>query len=623
MTKKMKKRLRRIIGGGSMFVITLLITTMIPNLSINLVLMLYLATYFIAGGDIVKKAVGNIGNGQIFDENFLMMLATVGAFLIGEYPEAIAVLLFYQVGEFFQNYAVNKSRKSIAELMNIRPDFAWVLRDGEWVKTQPEEVVVGEIILVKPGEKIPLDGDVISGSTSLDTMALTGESIPRDVVEGETVISGCVNITGRIEVKVSKIYGESTVAKILELVENAASKKAETENFISKFARYYTPFVVLGAVLLALIPSLITGEWSVWIYRALTFLVVSCPCALVISIPLSFFGGLGGASKQGILIKGSNYLESLAKTEIVVMDKTGTLTKGCFKVVEIFSNQISDEKLIEIAAYAEYYSNHPISISIQGTYGKEIDKNKIGQVKEIPGFGVCSQIDDEIYYVGNAKLMEQQKIEYTKVKTIGTIVQIAKNNQYLGYIVIADEIKDDAKQAIEKIRGLGIQNIVMLTGDRKEVAEAIAKELGITRVYSELLPGDKVDKVEELLSEKSDKGKLIFVGDGINDAPVLARVDIGIAMGGLGSDAAIEAADVVIMTDEPSKISLAIETSKKTLTIVRQNIIFALGVKALALILASMGIATMWLAIFADVGVSVIAILNAMRTLKVKKDGNL
>lgn len=586
--------------------------------SISASLIIFLAAYIMIGGDVVKKAVKNIGQGQIFDENFLMTIATAGAFFVGEYAEAVAVMLFYQVGECFQSYAVNRSRKSIADLMDIRPDYANVIRDGAVAEVGPEEVEIGETILVKPGERIPLDGKVVKGTSSLDTMALTGESIPRDVAEGEDVISGCVNLSGVLEVQVSKEFGESTVAKILDLVENAGSKKSEAEHFITKFARYYTPVVVGLAALLALVPPLAAGGgWADWIYRALSFLVISCPCALVISIPLSFFGGLGGAGREGILIKGSNYLEALAAAEMIVMDKTGTLTKGVFGVRKIVPAEgITEEELLETAAYAENYSNHPISRSLVQAYGKEIDDSRIRDVEETAGHGVCAMLDGRRVLAGNDKLMKNRNVEAKLPEEAGTIVHVAKEQKYLGYIVIADEVKADAKTAVDGFRAVGMKNIVMLTGDRKKTADSIAGELGITEVYAELLPGDKVEQVEKLLASKSEKGRLIFVGDGINDAPVLARADIGVAMGGLGSDAAIEAADVVIMTDEPSKIVKAMQISKKTLGIVKQNIVFAIGVKVLVLLLAAVGIASMWAAVFADVGVAVIAILNAMRAMK-------
>lgn len=619
MTKKMKKHLYRVLSGSVVYLGALFLTDLFPYMSVNIMLILFLIAYFIIGGDVVKKAASNIGRGRIFDENFLMTIATVGAFLVGDYSESVAVMLFYQVGELFQSYAVNKSRKSIVELMDIRPDYANVLRNGTEIEVDPNDVGIEETIIIKPGERIPLDGTVIKGSTTLDTMALTGESVPREVLIGDEVISGCVNINGVIEVSVTKVFGESTVSKILDLVENASGKKAEAENFITKFARYYTPAVVLVAALLAALPPMITGgDWSLWIYRALTFLVISCPCALVISIPLSFFGGLGGASKAGILVKGSNYLEALAETEVVVMDKTGTLTKGNFKVSNIEAIQIDKERLLELTAYSESYSNHPISISLKEAYGKKIENKRIAEVLEIAGHGVCALVDGKRIYAGNTKLMDREGIAYTKENEIGTVVHVAMEHEYLGYIVIADELKSDAKQAIADLKRAGIKDIVMLTGDRENAAKHIAEKIGITNYFAELLPGDKVERMEELFIKKSEKGKLIFVGDGINDAPVLARADIGIAMGGLGSDAAIEAADIVIMTDEPSKIAKAIKISKKTLVIVKQNIIFALAIKALVLILAAIGMASMWAAVFADVGVAVIAILNAMRALKVK-----
>lgn len=618
MTKKLKKRLYRILAGAAVFAVVVLLENLAENLNVNIEIGLFLIAYFIIGGDVVKRAVRNIGKGRVFDENFLMMIATAGAFFVGDYPEAVSVMLFYQVGELFQSYAVNKSRKNITELMDIRPDSANVIRDGGTKEVDPEEVRIGETILIRPGEKVPLDGIVIKGNSTMDTMALTGESVPREVVSGEEVISGCVNLSGVLEVKVSKEFGESTVAKILDLVENASSKKAEAENFISKFARYYTPIVVICAVILAVIPPLVLGGgWNIWIYRALTFLVISCPCALVISIPLSFFGGLGGASKNGILVKGSNYLEALAEAEIIVMDKTGTLTKGSFEVTDIVpAGQISKDELLKLTAYAESYSTHPISASLLKAYGSDIDKSHVSEVEETAGYGVKALIDGAAIYAGNAKLMERNAIAYQKVKEIGTVIHVARDRTYLGYIIISDEIKTDAKEAVEGLRKAGMKKIVMLTGDRQETAEYVAKQLGIKHVFAGLLPGDKVERMEALLSEKSEKGKLIFVGDGINDAPVLARADIGIAMGGLGSDAAIEAADIVIMTDEPSKIAKAMKISRKTLSIVKQNIVFAIGIKILVLLLSAVGMATMWAAIFADVGVAVIAILNAMRALK-------
>lgn len=631
MTKKLKKRLKKIILGTVLFIIAIVCNSVIPFVAETVLgLLLFLIAYFVIGGDVIKKACINISKGQIFDENFLMLLATVGAFFVGEYHEGVAVMVFYQVGEWFQAYAVNNSRKSIKELMNIRPDYANVLREGEEVMVSPEEVAVDEYIVVKPGERIPLDGIVMKGSSSLDTMALTGESMPRETQEGDAVISGCINLTGVLQVRVTKNFAESTVSKILDLVENATSKKARSENFISRFAKYYTPGVVIAAALLAVFPPLVLQQpFSVWIYRGLSFLVISCPCALVISIPLSFFGGLGGASKAGILIKGSTYLEQLAKAEVVVMDKTGTLTKGNFFVKSIVpamdvkeakaSESELAEELLELTAIAECYSNHPISVSIKNYYGKEIDTARLGEVEEIAGFGVKAVIDGAVVYVGNDKLMKQMGIEVPFVSPIGTIVHTAKEQEYLGYILIVDEEKEDARLCIEGLKKNGVKNIVMLTGDRKEAAAHVAKNLGIMEYYAELLPGDKVSKVEKLFSNKSDNGKLIFIGDGINDAPVLARADIGIAMGGLGSDAAIEAADIVIMTDEPSKIVKAMAISRKTLQIVRQNIALALGIKFAVLILAALGYASMWAAVFADVGVAFIAILNAMRAMKVSE----
>ncbi len=623
MSKKLKRRIKRVGAGAAVYLAAVLSSRFAPywefgSWNISASLGVFLAAYVIIGGDVVKKAVKNIGQGQIFDENFLMTIATAGAFFVGEYAEAVAVMLFYQVGECFQSYAVNRSRKSIADLMDIRPDYANVIRDGTAVEVGPEEVEIGETILVKPGERIPLDGKVVKGTSSLDTMALTGESLPRDVAEGEDVISGCVNLSGVLEVQVSKGFGESTVAKILDLVENAGSKKSEAEHFITKFARYYTPVVVGLAALLALVPPLVTGGgWADWIYRALSFLVISCPCALVISIPLSFFGGLGGASRAGILIKGSNYLEALADAEMIVMDKTGTLTKGVFGVRKIVPAEGStEEEVLETAAYAESFSNHPISKSLVRAYGKEIDDSRIKDVEETAGHGICAVLDGQRVLAGNDKLMKSRNVEGKSPEEAGTIVHVAKEQKYPGYIVIADEIKEDAKTAVDGFKAAGMKNIVMLTGDRKKTADSIAGELGITEVYAELLPGDKVEQVEKLLASKSEKGKLVFVGDGINDAPVLARADIGVAMGGLGSDAAIEAADVVIMTDEPSKIAKAMQISQKTLGIVKQNIVFAIGVKVLVLLLAALGAASMWAAVFADVGVAVIAILNAMRAMK-------
>ena len=612
----MTKRLWRIIIGAA-----LLATAVLLNLNNEwLQIALFIISYIIVGGDVVKRAVKNIFKGQVFDENFLMSIATIGAFFIGEYPEGVAVMLFYQVGELFQSYAVGKSRKSIASLMDIRPDYANVKKGDELVKVDPDEVQIGDIIVIKAGEKIPLDGKVIEGSSMIDTSALTGESIPREVEVGSDILSGCININGVITAEVTKEFGESTVSKILDLVENASSKKSNSEQFITKFARYYTPVVVIIAVFLAIIPPLVIdgATFSDWIYRALAFLVVSCPCALVISIPLSFFGGIGGASKKGILVKGSNYLEALSETEIVVFDKTGTLTKGVFNVQEIHPEGVSKEELLELTAYVESYSNHPISLSLKRAYGKEIDNGRISDVEEISGHGVIATVDGKKVMAGNIKLMKMMDIPYFKGELIGTAVHVAVNNKYIGYIVIADEVKPDSAQAIKELKAANIKQIVMLTGDNKSVGSKVAKELGVDKVYAELLPADKVEKLEELFSQKSTKGKLAFVGDGINDAPVLARADIGIAMGGLGSDAAIEAADIVIMTDEPSKIATAMKISKKTLKIAHQNIVFAIGIKIIVLILSAFGITTMWAAIFADVGVTIIAVLNAFRALNVK-----
>ena len=581
---------------------------------------IYIISYIIVGLEIVRKAIRNIMRGKVFDENFLMTVATIGAFGIGEFPEAACVMLFYQVGELFQSYAVDKSRKSISSLMDIRPDFANVERNGKLEKVDPDDVKIGEIIVIKPGEKVPLDGYVLEGKSSLDTKALTGESLPREATEGEEVLSGCINLNGVIKVEVTKEYGESTVSKILDLVENASSKKSKSENFITKFAQYYTPIVVIIAVILAILPPLIIKDWafSDWLYRALSFLVVSCPCALVISIPLSFFGGIGGASKMGILIKGSNYLEAIANTEIVVFDKTGTLTKGVFEVQKVKAIDISEEELLKITAYSENYSNHPIALSVKKAFGKEIDEKQIVKTQELAGLGIASRIREQDVLVGNERLMNERQIKFTKCNDIGTILYVAIERKYAGCIVIADKIKEDSVKAIANLKKNNIKQTVMLTGDRKDVGESVAKKLGLDKVYTELLPDGKVEKVETLLKEKSEKGKLAFVGDGINDAPVLALADIGIAMGGLGSDAAIEAADVVLMTDEPSKIVNAIHLSKKTMRIVRENIIFAILIKVLVLIFSAFGLSTMWEAVFADVGVSVIAIINALRVLRVK-----
>ena len=612
-----QKRLIKTLIGAAVYVLA--IVTRREDSIYSLIA--FLAAYLIIGGDVLWRAVRNILHGKVFDENFLMSLATIGAFIVGDFAEAVAVMLFYQVGELFQDYAVDQSRKSIAELMNIRPDFANVQRGDTLVKVDPDEVKVDEIIVIKPGERVPLDAVVLSGSSSVDASALTGESLPRDVEAGDALLSGCINISGLVTARVTKEYGESTVSKILDLVENAGNKKSKSENFMTKFAQYYTPAVVIIAVLLALIPPLVVpgATFSDWIYRGLIFLVISCPCALVISIPLSFFGGIGGASRRGILVKGSNYLEALAETEIIVFDKTGTLTKGIFQVQQVLPEGISADELLEIAAYAESYSNHPISLSLQKAYGKAIDAARISGVEETSGHGVTAQVDGKTIAAGNAKLMRRLGIAFTEPEnSIGTVVHVAQNGVYRGSILIADEVKEDAKRAIRELKEAGILQTVMLTGDAKRIGERVSGELGLDRVYTELLPADKVEKVEALFAEKSPRGKLVFVGDGINDAPVLARADIGIAMGGLGSDAAIEAADIVIMTDEPSKIATAIRISKKTLRIVKENIFFALLVKAVVLLLGALGIASMWAAIFADVGVAILAILNSIRMLNVK-----
>ena len=612
----MKKKSFKIIISLILFLIAMIIN--FNNELINKGI--FIIAYIIVGLEIIRKALRNIFRGKVFDENFLMTVATVGAFGIGEFPEAVAVMLFYQVGELFQSYAVDKSRKSIASLMDIRPDYANIEKDGKVLKVDPDDVKIGDIIIIKPGEKVPLDGIVIEGNTSLDTKALTGESLPREVTPGDEILSGSINIFGLVKVKVSKEYGESTVSKILDLVENASSKKSKSENFITKFAKYYTPIVVIIAVLLVVVPVIFFGgEFSDWIYRALSFLVVSCPCALVISIPLSFFGGIGGASKMGILIKGSNYLEAIASTEIIVFDKTGTLTEGIFEVQKINPKDIDENDLLENAAYAECYSNHPISLSIKRAYGKQIDKSKIKSTEELSGRGIVAIINGKNVLVGNEKLLNENNIEFEKNNDVGTILYVAIDNKYVGNIVIADKIKEDAKDSIISLKKSNIKQAVMLTGDRKAVGENVAGILGIDKVYTELLPDGKVEKVEELLKKKSEKGKLAFVGDGINDAPVLALADIGIAMGGLGADSAIEAADIVLMTDEPSKIVDTIKLSKKTMKIVKENIIFAISIKVLVLILSAIGISTMWEAVFADVGVSIIAILNALRVLNVKK----
>ena len=618
----MKKDLIKIIFSFVIFLVAILI----PFESDLINKILYLIAYLIVGLEIVIKAIKNIFKGNVFDEHFLMAIATIGAIAIGEYPEAVAVMLFYQVGELFQDYAVDKSRKSIASLMDIRPDVAYVSKNGKIEKLSPEDVKIGETIVVKPGEKVPLDGKIIEGRSMVDTSALTGESVPVEVNVGDNILSGTINKNGLLTIKVEKEFGESTVSKILDLVENASSRKSKSENFITKFAKYYTPIVVIIAIILAIIPPFVfgLGEFREWLYRALTFLVVSCPCALVISIPLGFFGGIGGASKKGILVKGSNYLEALSNTEIVVFDKTGTLTKGVFEVQKIEPIDISKEELLKYTTYAEYNSNHPISVSLKNAYKKmisdknqeEIDTSKIISVEEFAGMGVLANIDRKEVLVGNEKLMKEKNIEYTYCDEIGTIIYVAIDSKYSGYILISDEIKEDSKYAIESLKKNNIRKTVMLTGDKEKPGKVVAEKLGLDEVYTELLPDGKVKKVEELMKEKSEKGKLVFVGDGINDAPVLALSDIGIAMGGLGSDSAIEAADIVIMTDEPSKIVTAIKTSKKTMKIVKQNIIFAITVKILVLILTAFGIGNMWQAVFADVGVSVLAVINSLRALK-------
>ena len=617
MTRKQKKMLVRIAVSA----VLLIAAVLVPYQGLWR-FALFLPAYFVIGWDVLWRAVRNIAHGQVFDENFLMALATVGAFCTGffgqgEYPEAVFVMLFYQVGELFQSYAVGKSRKSIASLMDIRPDYANVERDGKLLQVDPEEVAVGDTITVKAGEKIPLDGLVLEGQSLVDTAALTGESVPRQVRPGDSVISGCVNQNGLLRVQVTKAFGESTVQKILDLVENASSKKAKAENFITKFARYYTPVVVFCALALAVVPPLFVGDWTGWVQKALIFLVVSCPCALVISVPLSFFGGIGGASRQGILVKGGNYLEVLADTELVVFDKTGTLTKGVFQVTAIHPEGVSQQELLELAALAESYSDHPISRSLKEAWGKALDTARVGQVEELSGRGVRAQVDGKEVWAGNGKLMEEIGLAYRPSGQVGTVVHVAAQGRYLGYILIADEVKPDAKEAIAALKAQGVKKTVLLTGDAKDVGEAVAQELGLDEAYTQLLPGDKVERVEALLQETSPKGKLAFVGDGINDAPVLSRADIGIAMGALGSDAAIEAADLVLMDDKPSKIAKAMEISKRTLRIVRQNIVFALAVKLLVLMLTPFGLANLWEAVFADVGVMVLAILNASRALQV------
>ena len=620
MNKKQKKMLIRIIIAAVLIVVF----SLLPAEG-YLRFVLFMIPYLVIGYDILKKAFKGILNKQVFDENFLMAVATVGAILLGDYSEGVAVMLFYQIGELFQSYAVGKSRRNISELMDIRPDYANIEKDGTLEQVDPDEVEIGTIIVVQPGEKVPIDGVITEGTSTLNTSALTGESLPRDAKAGDGVISGCINMTGLLKIRTTKEFGESTVSKILELVENSSSRKSKSENFISKFAKYYTPAVCYGALALAFIPPivlLIMGKpamWGDWIYRALTFLVISCPCALVISIPLSFFAGIGGASNQGILVKGSNYLETLAQTKYVVFDKTGTMTQGVFEVSGIHHNEMPDEKLLEYAALAECSSSHPISKSLQKAYGKPVDRNRVTDIEEISGNGVIAKVDGVSVAAGNTKLMNRLGIAYQDCHHVGTVVHMAIDGKYAGHILISDIIKPHAREAIAELKKAGISKTVMLTGDSKRVADQVAGELGIQEVYSELLPADKVSRVEELLNQKSEKDKLAFVGDGINDAPVLSRADIGIAMGALGSDAAIEAADIVLMDDDPLKISKAIKIARKCIRIVYENIYFAIGIKILCLILGALGIANMWMAIFADVGVMIIAVLNAIRTLFVKK----
>lgn len=619
MTKKQKKSLYIIIISFCLFLLGKLLENLLP-LPELVIFMIFFAAYLLTGLEVLKKAVKNISRGHVFDENFLMALATIGAFGIGDFAEGVAVMIFYRVGELFEKVAVGKSRKSISDLMDICPDIAHIERDGEIEDVDPEEVSIDDIIVIKAGEKIPLDGIVLEGTSSLDTSALTGESIPRTVNSQDTVLSGTINLTGLLKVKVTKEFSDSTVAKILDLVENASNKKAKSEQFITRFSKYYTPVVVIVAALLAFLPPIILQQnFSGWVHRGLIFLVISCPCALVISVPLSFFGGIGGASKAGILVKGSNYLELLAKVDTILMDKTGTLTKGTFQVSEVQSVSIENDLLLEYCAYAEYYSNHPIAQSIKNAYGNEFNSTRLSNVEEQSGYGVSAQVDDAIVLAGNEKLMRLHNIDVPTLNFIGTVIHVSINGAYAGYLIISDEIKPDAKQAIHSMKALGVRKTVMLTGDHRSTGEAVAKELSIDEVHTELLPGDKVDQVERYLDRPNRKGSVVFVGDGINDAPVLSRVDVGIAMGGLGSDAAIEAADIVIMNDEPSKIVTAIGISRKTLRIVYQNIIFALGVKFAILILGAFGLANMWMAVFADVGVSVIAILNATRALHYKQ----
>lgn len=614
MTKKQKKTLGRILASAA-----LLVAAALLNQSGVTRLLIFLVPYAVIGWDVLWKAIRNIAHGQVFDENFLMALATIGAFFLGEYTEAVGVMLFYQVGELFQSYAVGRSRQSIASLMDIRPDYANIERDGMIVQVDPEEIAVGDCIIVQPGEKIPLDGEVIEGASALDTAALTGEAMPRSVTAGNTVISGCVNLSGLLRIRVTKQFGDSTVMKILDLVENSSAKKAKAENFITKFAHYYTPVVVIGAVLLAFVPPLIFGGPFIdWIRRALIFLVISCPCALVISIPLSFFGGIGGASRCGILVKGGNYLEALSKADTVVFDKTGTLTRGVFRVTAVHPETMTPESLLELAALTESYSNHPISQSLKAACTAELKLSRVSDVEEIPGHGVRAMVDGKSVAAGNAKMMKRVGASFQPCERQGTIVHVAVGNSYAGHIVISDEIKPDARQAVADLKAQGIRRIVMLTGDAKAVGEEVGRALGIDEIHAELLPADKVAQVEKLLTEKRPGHNLVFVGDGVNDAPVLSRADIGIAMGAMGSDAAIEAADIVLMDDQPSKIALAGRISQQTLRIVNQNIVFALGVKGLCLLLGALGMANMWEAVFADVGVAVIAIINASRALRPK-----
>lgn len=620
MNKKQKKVLIRILVSAALMVIL----TLLP-LDGYLRLGLFLIPYLIIGYDILKKALKGIKNKQVFDENFLMAVATVGAILLGEYTEGVAVMLFYQIGEWFQSYAVGKSRRNISDLMDIRPDYANVEREGRLEKVDPDEVEIGTIIVVQPGEKIPIDGVIVEGKATLNTSALTGESLPREANVGDEVISGCINMTGVLKIQTIREFGESTVSKILDLVENSSSKKSRSENFISKFARYYTPAVCYGALALAVLPPLVRlfilqmpAQWGSWIYRSLTFLVISCPCALVISIPLSFFAGIGGASNAGVLVKGSNYLETLSKTKYVVFDKTGTLTKGIFEVSGVHHNKVEEAKILEYAALAESFSNHPISRSLKNAYGRPVDQSRVTDVEEISGNGVIAKVDGETVAAGNDKLMKRLGISFMECHHAGTVVHIAVNGEYAGHILISDEVKEHSKEAIQALKKAGIKQTVMLTGDARKAAVQVAEKIGVDQVYSELLPADKVAKVEELLGRKGEKEKLAFVGDGINDAPVLSRADIGVAMGALGSDAAIEAADIVLMDDDPLKMVKAIKIAKKCLRIVYENIYFAIGIKVICLILGAVGIANMWLAIFADVGVMVIAVLNAIRALFVK-----